>query len=38
MPAVHRSGGITIAVSSNGAAPARAAAIRDAIAEWLAEA
>lgn len=38
VPAVHRSGGITIAVSSHGAAPARAAAIRDAIAEWLAEA
>lgn len=38
VPAVHRSGGITIAVSSHGAAPARAAAIRDALAEWLAEA
>lgn len=35
VPAVHRSGGITIAVSSSGAAPARAVALRDAIARWL---
>lgn len=35
LPAVHRSGGLTVAVSSGGAAPARAAAMRDAIAEWL---
>ena len=35
VPAVHRSGGVTIAVSSGGAAPARAAALRDAIAQWL---
>ncbi len=37
MPAVHRSGGITIAVSSGGAAPARAVALRNAIAQWLGE-
>ncbi len=37
VPAVHRSGGITIAVSSGGAAPARAVALRDAIARWLGE-
>lgn len=35
IPAVHRSGGVTIAVSSGGAAPARAAALRDALARWL---
>ncbi|MDW8144988.1 MAG: precorrin-3B C(17)-methyltransferase [Roseiflexaceae bacterium] len=35
VPAVHRSGGVTIAVSSGGAAPARAVALRDAIARWL---
>ncbi len=35
VPAIHRSGGITVAVSSVGAAPARASAIRDAIASWL---
>ncbi|WP_299755277.1 precorrin-3B C(17)-methyltransferase [uncultured Chloroflexus sp.] len=34
VPAVHRSGGLTVAVSSHGAAPSRAVAIRDAIAEW----
>ncbi|MDW8405378.1 precorrin-3B C(17)-methyltransferase [Chloroflexus sp.] len=37
VPAVHRSGELTIAVSSHGTAPARAAAVRDAIADWLAE-
>jgi cobalt-precorrin 5A hydrolase/precorrin-3B C17-methyltransferase len=35
VPAVHRSGGVTIAVSSSGAAPARAVALRNAIARWL---
>ncbi|WP_298815409.1 precorrin-3B C(17)-methyltransferase [Chloroflexus sp.] len=35
VPAVHRSGGLTIAVSSSGAAPARVSAMRDAIAQWL---
>lgn len=37
VPAVHRSGGITIAVSSGGAAPARAVILRNAIAQWLGE-
>jgi cobalt-precorrin 5A hydrolase/precorrin-3B C17-methyltransferase len=37
VPAVHRSGGITIAVSSGGAAPARAVALRNALAQWLGE-
>jgi cobalt-precorrin 5A hydrolase/precorrin-3B C17-methyltransferase len=36
VPALHRAPGLTIAVSTGGAAPARAAAIRDAIARWLA--
>lgn len=35
VPAVHRSGGVTITVSSTGSAPTRAAALRDAIADWL---
>ncbi|MGQ9928229.1 MAG: precorrin-4 C(11)-methyltransferase [Chloroflexaceae bacterium] len=35
LPALHRSGALTIAVSSGGAAPGRAAALRDAIALWL---
>ncbi|MEI7645627.1 MAG: precorrin-4 C(11)-methyltransferase [Chloroflexales bacterium] len=35
VPALHRTLGLTIAVSTGGAAPARAAAIRDAIARWL---
>ena len=35
LPALHRSGEMTIAVSSGGAAPGRAAALRDAIAAWL---
>ncbi|RMD74355.1 MAG: precorrin-3B C(17)-methyltransferase [Chloroflexi bacterium] len=35
MPAIHRRGGLTIAVSSHGIAPARAIAIRDSIAAWL---
>ncbi|MGQ9481812.1 precorrin-3B C(17)-methyltransferase [Chloroflexus sp.] len=35
VPAIYRSGGITIAVSSTGAAPTRAVALRDAIADWL---
>lgn len=36
LPAVHRAGDLTVAVSSGGAAPARAVALRDAIARWLA--
>ncbi len=35
LPALHRGPDVTIAVSSGGAAPARAAALRDAIARWL---
>jgi cobalt-precorrin 5A hydrolase/precorrin-3B C17-methyltransferase len=35
LPALHRSGEMTIAVSSGGAAPGRSAALRDAIAAWL---
>lgn len=35
LPALHRGPEMTIAVSSGGAAPARAAALRDAIARWL---
>ncbi len=35
-PAVHRSDGLTIAVSTSGASPRRAASVRDAIAERLA--
>lgn len=34
LPALHRSGEMTIAVSSGGAAPGRSAALRDAIAAW----
>lgn len=36
VPALHRAGGLTIAVSSGGAGPGRAAALRDSIARWLA--
>ena len=35
VPALHRTHGLTIAVSTGGAEPARAATIRDAIARWL---
>jgi cobalt-precorrin 5A hydrolase/precorrin-3B C17-methyltransferase len=35
VPAVYRSGGITVTVSSIGSAPIRSAALRDAIADWL---
>lgn len=35
LPALHRGPELTIAVSSGGAAPARAVALRDAIARWL---
>jgi len=35
LPALYRGPELTIAVSSGGAAPARAAALRDAIARWL---
>lgn len=35
LPALHRDRGMTIAVSSGGAAPARAATLRDMIARWL---
>ncbi|NTV63965.1 MAG: precorrin-3B C(17)-methyltransferase, partial [Oscillochloris sp.] len=35
VPALHRTPGLTIAVSTSGAEPARAATIRDAIARWL---
>ena len=35
VPAIYRSGGITITVSSAGTAPGRAVALRDAIADWL---
>ncbi len=37
VPAVYRSGGVTIAVSSGGAAPERAVKLRDALARWLDE-
>ncbi len=37
VPAMYRSGGVTIAVSSGGAAPARAVKLRDALARWLDE-
>lgn len=37
VPATHRSGGVTIAVSSGGVAPARAVHLRNAIARWLDE-
>lgn len=36
LPALHRGPDLTVAVSTGGAAPARAAALRDAIARWLA--
>lgn len=36
LPALHRGPNLTVAVSTGGAAPARAAALRDAIARWLA--
>lgn len=35
VPALHRGPGLTVAVSTGGTAPARAAALRDAIARWL---
>ena len=35
LPAVYRGDGVTIAVSTDGASPARAAALRDRIARWL---
>jgi cobalt-precorrin 5A hydrolase/precorrin-3B C17-methyltransferase len=35
LPAVYRGDGVTIAVSTDGASPARAVALRDAIAQWL---
>jgi cobalt-precorrin 5A hydrolase/precorrin-3B C17-methyltransferase len=35
VPALYRAGGMTVAVSSSGAAPARTVALRDAIARWL---
>ncbi|NTU85871.1 MAG: precorrin-3B C(17)-methyltransferase, partial [Chloroflexales bacterium] len=35
VPALHRGPGLTVAVSTGGAAPARAASIRDSIARWL---
>ncbi|MCG8351771.1 MAG: precorrin-3B C(17)-methyltransferase [Chloroflexales bacterium] len=35
VPALYRTGGMTVAVSSSGAAPARTVALRDAIARWL---
>ncbi|WP_129628444.1 precorrin-4 C(11)-methyltransferase [Candidatus Oscillochloris fontis] len=35
LPALHRSAGLTVAVSTSGSSPARAAALRDAIARWL---
>jgi cobalt-precorrin 5A hydrolase / precorrin-3B C17-methyltransferase len=38
LPAVHRAQGLTVAVSTGGADPRRAAAARDAIARWLASA
>jgi cobalt-precorrin 5A hydrolase / precorrin-3B C17-methyltransferase len=35
LPAVYRGQGVTIAVSTDGASPARAVAVRDALAQWL---
>lgn len=35
LPAVHRQAGVTIAVSTDGASPARARQVRDTIAAWL---
>jgi cobalt-precorrin 5A hydrolase/precorrin-3B C17-methyltransferase len=37
LPAVYRGDGVTIAVSTDGANPARAVAVRDAIAAWLSQ-
>jgi len=37
LPAVYRGDGVTIAVSTDGANPARAVALRDAIARWLSQ-
>ena len=35
LPAIYRGDGVTIAVSTDGTNPARAVALRDAIAQWL---
>jgi siroheme synthase (precorrin-2 oxidase/ferrochelatase) len=35
VPAVHRTQGVVVSVGTEGQAPARASAIRDAIARWL---
>ncbi len=35
VPALYRGGGLVVAVSTGGASPARAAQVRDSIAEWL---
>jgi len=37
LPAVYRGHGLTIAVGTDGANPARAVAVRDAIAQWLSQ-
>ena len=37
LPAIYRGHGLTIAVSTDGASPARAVAVRDAIARWLSQ-
>lgn len=37
LPAVYRGDGLTIAVSTDGASPSRAVALRDRIARWLAQ-